>query len=123
MIQHLIHRQLAQHDDLGDAEQGFALAAVEHGGKAAEHWPLLDEPTARILNEAAQWTPLAKTQAISFAMSNVSIKMCPPCLRTPVHHVSGTYTPEGGGTDRVVLASYADLNQCAELTIKNELGE
>jgi len=24
-------------------------------------------------------------------MSNVSIKMCPPCLRTPVHHVSGTY--------------------------------
>ncbi|MFJ2527883.1 hypothetical protein, partial [Pseudomonas helmanticensis] len=31
------------------------------------------------------------TQAISFAMSNVSIKMCPPCLRTPVHHVSGTY--------------------------------
>jgi hypothetical protein len=30
-------------------------------------------------------------------MSNVSIKMCPPCLRTPVHHVSGTYTQRGRG--------------------------
>ena len=37
IIQHLIHRQLAQHDDLGDAEQGFALAAVEQGGEVAEH--------------------------------------------------------------------------------------
>ncbi len=37
IIQHLIHRQLAQHDDLGDAEKSFALAAVEQGGEVAKH--------------------------------------------------------------------------------------
>ncbi|MDR6163574.1 hypothetical protein QE391_003202 [Pseudomonas fluorescens] len=37
IIQNLIHRQFAQHDDLGDAEQGFALAAVEQRGEVAEH--------------------------------------------------------------------------------------
>src|SRR3989475_12524946 len=29
--------------------------------------------------------------------NNHAIVLCPPCLRTPVHDVSGPYTLEGGG--------------------------
>ncbi|MFJ2481588.1 hypothetical protein ACIOWE_15015, partial [Pseudomonas sp. NPDC087598] len=58
------------------------------------------------------------TQVISFAMSNVSIKKCPPCVRTPVHHVSGTYTPEGEGTDPVVCGQSGDLSDRFEFKIR-----
>jgi 6-phosphofructokinase len=51
-------------------------------------------------------------------MSNVSIKMCPPCLRTPVHHVSGTYR-ERAGVRGMVSKRSTDLN--APYQIHNRL--
>jgi hypothetical protein len=48
-------------------------------------------------------------------MSNVSIKMCPPCLRTPVHHVSGTYTPGGRGDRPRCLTLDIDLKDLHRL--------
>src|SRR6202021_1237992 len=53
--------------------------------------PRHQSQTAKLLPLIHQRTPLERHDP-----SQGSCQKCPPCLRTPVHHVSGPYTLAGG---------------------------
>ncbi|CAI8884286.1 hypothetical protein EMIT0215P_30049 [Pseudomonas serboccidentalis] len=38
VVEGLVYREFAEHHHLGDAECGFAVGGVEHGGEVVEHF-------------------------------------------------------------------------------------